>query len=291
MGRRTAQNQGNQPLSVQDMAVYLERQSSFEQIGAFGVTPLNVSMEEERPERLRGGQLTVAAFRAIGMQPVIGRGFREGDDQPGAAPVILLSDSVWRERYRGSVEAIGRSMRVNGTLRTIIGIMPPEFGFPFHEAAWIPLEIDPLVPRAADAPAFGLVGRLKRGVSVEQAQAQAASIASQLEAQFPQTNKGVGAVVLPFTEMAMGPQIYALLYTMLGAGIGVLLIACVNVSNLLAARAALRHREVAVRIALGAGRLRVVRQHLTEVLVLAALGGGVGVLFSIGAMRWFTTAV
>jgi ABC-type lipoprotein release transport system permease subunit len=96
---------------------------------------------------------------------------------------------------------------------------------------------------------------------------------------------------MPYAEMAIGPQLYALLYTMLGAGIGVLLIACVNVSNLLAARASLRHREVAVRIALGAGRLRVVRQHLTEVLVLATLGGGLGILFGVAGMRWFTRAI
>jgi predicted permease len=291
MGRRANQNQGQQPLSVPDIAVIQARQTSFEQLGAFGFSPLNVSSEDERPERLRGGQLTVAAYRALRVEPVLGRGFREGDDRPGAAPVILLSYDVWQERYRGSRDVVGATLRVNGAPRTVIGVMPANFGFPFREAAWVPLEIDPLTPRRSDAPSYGMVARLKPGVSVEQAHAQVASIASQLEAQFPQTNKGLGTLVMPFTEMAMGPQLYALLYTMLGAGIGVLLIACVNVSNLLAARAALRYREVAVRIALGAGRLRVIRQHLTEVLVLAAFGGGLGILFSVAGMRWFTSAV
>lgn len=290
-GARNLQNQGPQPVSVHDLAVFQERQTSFEVIGAYGFAPLNVAAKEERPERLRGGQLTVAAFRALGVQPVLGRGFRDGDDRTGATPVILLSHAVWRERYRGSPGAIGTNIRVNGTPREVIGVMPPQFGFPFREDAWIPLSLDPLATRRGEGPTYAVVGRLKKDVTLEAAQAQAAGIAAQLESQFPKTNKGLGALVLPFAQMAIGPQLYALLYTMLGAGIGVLLIACVNVSNLLAARASLRHREVAVRIALGAGRMRVIRQHLTEVLVLAALGGALGILFGVAGMRWFTRAI
>src|SRR5206468_5167404 len=127
--------------------------------------------------------------------------------------------------------------------------------------------------------------------SLAQARTQAAAIAGQLEKDFPQTNRGIGADVMPYAKTVLGPEIYALLYTMLGAGIGVLLIACVNVSNLLVARASLRRREVAVRMALGAGRDRVVRQHLTEVLVLAVVGGAIGILLSIVGMRWFTQAM
>jgi predicted permease len=288
---RNAQNQRNQPVSVHDLAVFQERQTSFEQIGAYGFTPLNVSAEGERPERLRGGQLTVAAFRALGVQPVLGRGFRDGDDRPGAAPVILLSHDVWRERYASSPNVIGTSLRANGTVHSVIGVMPEKFAFPFREVAWTPLTIDPLATRRGEGPNYPIVARLKPGVRLAEAHAQIASIASQLEAQFPQTNRGLGATVAPFAETALGPEIFALLYTMLGAGIGVLLIACVNVSNLLAARASLRHREVAVCIALGAGRMRIVRQHLTEVLVLATLGGGIGILLGVGGMRWFSRAI
>jgi putative ABC transport system permease protein len=291
MSRRATQDQGPQPLSVHDLAVIQERQTSFEQIGAYTFTPLNVSAEDERPERLRGAQLTAAAFRTLGVHPVLGRGFRDEDDRPGATPVILLGHSVWRERYRGSPGVIGTSIRVNGTPHSIIGVMPEGFGFPFREVGWVPLSIDPLATRRGEGPAYPIVARLKRDVTVAAAQAQVAGIASQLAAQFPQTNKGQGAAVMPYAQMAIGPELYALLYTMLGAGIGVLLIACVNVSNLLAARASLRHREVAVRIALGAGRLRVVRQHLTEVLVLATLGGGLGILLGMAGMRWFTRAL
>jgi len=118
-----------------------------------------------------------------------------------------------------------------------------------------------------------------------------ATIAAQLASDFPETNRGIGANVVPYAQTALGPEIYALLFTMLGAGIGVLLIACVNVSNLLVARASLRRREVAVRMALGAGHARVIRQHLTEVLVLAAAGGIIGVILSVFGMRWFTSAM
>ncbi len=156
---------------------------------------------------------------------------------------------------------------------------------------WVPLSIDPLAKPRGDGPSYFVIARLKPGVSVAQARSQAAAIASQLEQEFPATNRGVGADVMPYAKTIFGPEIYALLYTMLGAGIGVLLIACVNVSNLLVARASLRQREVAVRMALGAARSRVVRQHLTEVLVLAVIGGGIGILLSIFGMRWFTQAM
>ena len=285
---RTSQNQRRLPVSVQDLAVFRDRQTSFDQIGAYGFVALNVSAEDERPERLRASELTVAAFRALGVQPILGRGLRDGDDRAGAAPVILLGHDIWQERYRGSPDVIGAAIRANGTVRSIIGVMPEHFAFPFREVAWIPLSIDPLATRRGEGPSYPVVARLKQGVGPDEAQAQLASVASQLASQFPDSNRGLGASVLPYAETALGPELYALLYTMLGAGIGVLLIACVNVSNLLAARASLRQREVAVRIALGAGRLRVVRQHLTEVFVLATLGGGLGILFAVGGMRWFS---
>src|SRR5258706_201611 len=174
---------------------------------------------------------------------------------------------------------------------TVVGVMPDKFAFPIRESLWTPLALDPAATPRGQSPAYQVIARLKPGVNIAQAKVQAATIASQLEKEFPETNRGVGADVMPYAKTILGPEIYGLLYTMLGAGIGVLLIACVNVSNLLVARASLRRREVAVRIALGAARHRVVRQHLTEVLVLATLGAGVGVPLSIFGMRWFTDAL
>ena len=286
-----SQNQPRQPISVHDLVVWQERQTSFETMGAFGFAPMNLSTEEGRPERYRGGELTVAAFDTLGVQPILGRGFRAGDDRPGAEPVVLLGYALWRDRYGSSPALVGKTIRASGIHRTVIGIMPEIFAFPIQEALWIPLSIDPLATQRGQGPSTQVIARLKPGVSLEQAQAQARTISAQLEREFPSTNRGIGADVMPYARTVLGPEIYGLLYTMLGAGIGVLIIACVNVSNLLVARASLRRREVAVRMALGAGRSRVVRQHLTEVLVLATAGGAIGVLLSIFGMRWFTQAL
>ncbi len=224
-----AQNQPRQPISVHDIAVLQQRQTAFERIGAYWFAPINLATADGRPERFSGGALTVDAFDVLGVQPLIGRGLRSGDDRPGADPVVILGYDLWRDRYGSAGDIVGKPIRVNGTYRTVV--------------------------------------------------------------EFPETNRGTGADVMLYTQMILGPEIAGLLYTMLGAGIGVLLIACVNVSNLLVARASLRRREVAVRIALGAARLRVVRQHLIEVLVLALIGGGVGILLSVFGMQWFTSSL
>jgi predicted permease len=286
-----SQNQPRRPISSQDLAIWQERQTAFERLGAYGFAAMNLSTDEGRPERVRGGQLTVSAFDALGVQPILGRGFREGDDQPGADPVILLSHALWRDRYGSSPGIIGTTIRVNGMLRSVIGVMPEKFAFPILEVAWVPLTVDPLAHPPGQGPSYQAIARLKTDVSLRQAKAQAQSIAAQLESEFPATNRGIGADVIPYAETVLGPEVYGLLYTMLGAGIGVLLIACVNVSNLLVARASMRRREVAVRMALGAGRHRVLRQHLTEVLVLATAGGTIGILLSILGMRLFTQAL
>ena len=169
--------------------------------------------------------------------------------------------------------------------------MPATFAFPIRESLWVPLRVDPLATARGQGPRYPVVGLLKRGVSAAQATAQLTAIAAQLEREFPEGNRGLGAGALPYTETLFQPEIYAMLFTMLGAGIGVLLIACVNVSNLLVARASLRRREVAVRMALGAARGRIIRQHLTEVLVLACAGAVLGILLSVVGVRWFTATL
>ena len=286
-----SQNQPRRGISVHDLAVWQERQASFEKMGAFGFTALNLSDEEGRPERYSGGQLSVEAYEVLGVRPILGRGFIRGDDLPGAQPVVLLSYALWRDRYGSSAGLVGKTIRAGGVHRTVVGVMPEKFAFPIREALWVPLTLDPLATERGQGPTTQVIARLKEGVSLTQAQAQVRTIAAQLEREFPQTNSGIGADAVPYARNILGPEIYGLLYTMLGAGIGVLVIACVNVSNLLVARASLRRREVAVRMALGAGRGRVVRQHLTEVLVLAVAGGGLGIVLSVVAMGWFTRAL
>jgi putative ABC transport system permease protein len=291
VGTNPTQNQPRRPISVPDLAIWTERQTSFDKFGAYGFSAMNLSTEEGRPERFSGGLLTVAAFEAMGVQPLYGRGFRDGDDRIGGEPIVLLGYDLWRDRYGSSQDIIGKTIKTNGVPRTVVGVMPDKFAFPIRESLWTPLALDPAATPRGQSPAYQVIARLKPGVDIAQAKVQAATIASQLEKEFPETNRGVGADVMPYAKTILGPEIYGLLYTMLGAGIGVLLIACVNVSNLLVARASLRRREVAVRMALGASRHRVVRQHLTEVLVLATAGGAIGVLLSLFGMRWFTQAL
>jgi putative ABC transport system permease protein len=286
-----AQRQPRGPISVHDIAVWQERQTSFETFGAWNFSPINLATADGRPERFSGAQLSVGAFETLSVQPILGRGLREGDDRPGADPVILIGHDIWRDRYGSASNIVGQAIRANGSYRTVIGVMPPTFGFPIRESLWIPLSIDPLATTRGQGPSHQVIARLKPEVSIKQAKAQVAAIAGQLEREFPGTNGGIGADVTPHVMWVIGPEIYATLYTMLGAGIGVLLIACVNVSNLLAARASLRQREMAVRIALGAGRGRVVRQHLTEVVVLALVGGAIGIVLSVFGMRLFTDAL
>jgi putative ABC transport system permease protein len=291
VGTNPSQNQPQQPISVRDLVIWKARQTSFEKFGEYWFAPMNLSTEEGRPERFSGGLLTVAAFEALGVEPLIGRGFRQGDDRVGAEPVVLLGYNLWRDRFGSSRDVIGRTIRASGVQRTVIGVMPEKFAFPLREALWAPLAVDPDAKKRGDEPFYQVIARLKPDVGIAQAKAQATTIAAALETEFPETNRGRSADVVPYARTVLGPEIYRLLYTMLGAGVGVLLIACVNVSNLLVARASLRRREVAVRMALGAGRHRVIRQHLTEVLVLATAGGAIGIVLSILGMRWFVQAL
>ena len=286
-----AQGQPRLPIAVQDLAVYQARQTSFETMGPYAAGPYNLSVEAGRPERFQGGQLSLAAFNALGVQPILGRGFQEGDDKPGSANVVLLGHDLWRDRYGSAADIVGKTIRANGTHLTVIGVMPPKFAFPFREALWVPLRVDPLATPRVQGPRYPVIGLLKKGVSAGQATAQLTTVAAQLAREFPETNRGFGAGAMPYTESMLGPEIYAMLLTMLGAGIGVLLIACVNVSNLLVARASLRRREVAVRMALGAARGRIIRQLLTEVLVLSLAGAAIGILLSTAGMRWFTSSL
>ena len=291
VGTNVAQRVPRQPIAVQDVAALEERQTVFERMGEYAFAPTNLALEGGRPERFSGGQLTVAAFEALGVKPLVGRGFEAGDDRPGADPVMLLGYELWRDRFGGAADVIGKSIRADGTFRTVVGVMPERFGFPVREVLWTPLRVAPASAPRGQGPTYFVIAKLKPGVAMAEARAQCGAIAAQLERDFPQTNRGIGADVMPYAKTILGPEIYGLLYTMLGAGIGVLLIACVNVSNLLVARASLRRREVAVRMALGAARGQVVRQHLTEVFVLAAAGGAIGILMSVFGMRWFTQAM
>ncbi len=262
-------------VSIHDYLDWREQQTSVEHLAAFYEGTVNVRWAD-RPERFDGAFITANGFASLGVQPALGRGFREDEDQPGAPARIILSHHVWQERFEGDPVAIGQVVQVNGEQAEIIGVMPEGFLFPNRQDVWIPLRMNALELERGAGTGLEVYGKLREGVSVDQAMVEFTGIASRLAAAYPESNEGVGAVMKPFHEEYIGDEAAALLYTMLGIVSLVLLIACVNVANLLLARAAMRTKEVGIRTAMGANRWRVVSQMVAEALALAMVGGVLG---------------
>ena len=272
-------------LSVHEVVDWQEQQTTLQGLAAVNMATVNLAGSEGRPERHTATFSTANLFDVLRVQPVLGRTFREGDDRHGAEPVIILGYDVWQDRYGGAPDIIGQTVRANGITRTIIGVAPEGFRFPDREELWIPVVMDPNAHERGAGPNYIGVGRLRDGVSLDESRAEFATLARRLEQEYPETYEGIGAAVMRFPEL-IDPQLGNMLYTMLGAVIGVLLIACANVANLLLARASVRTREVAVRTALGAGRGRIISQFMTELLILSTIGGVLGYVLGQGGLAW-----
>ena len=276
---RPSENQLSLEVPIHDYTDWRAQQKSLEDLAAFYVGTVNVRGSEGKPERFSGAFITANAFPLLRVQPVLGRTFREDENTPDAPLVLLLSHGAWRNHFGGGAGIVGQAVHVNGEVATIIGVMPEGFAFPIREEVWVPLRMDPLrIDRNQPGLTLEVFGRLRDGVSRDGAAAELAAIAQRLEQEYPETNRGITTVLKPYTDEFIGDEAATTLYAMLGAVFGVLLIACANVANLLLARAAARSKEIAVRTALGASRLRVMVQLLTESLVLAV----VGALFGLG---------
>ncbi|MGH9695461.1 MAG: ABC transporter permease, partial [Bryobacteraceae bacterium] len=248
---------GNIP-SAQDYEDLRAAQKSFSQMAAYlSGSTINVTYHGQ-PQRYTGAYVTEDFFKIIDVAPVIGRNFTAGDDKPGAEKVTLLSDEIWRRDFDANPKIVGESIRINGKAATVIGVMPPGFKFPQAEQLWVPLYNEfPLKPRG-DASSVGVqvIGRLRSGVSIDQANAEYIALAKRLAKDNPKTNgQLVSANAQPLLNAFTGPQLRQTVYAMLAAVLLVLVIACVNVMNMQFGRAALRAKELAIRGALGAGRL------------------------------------
>jgi putative ABC transport system permease protein len=255
-----------------------EQSNSFEAIA--GIEPFGFSMAGDgEPERFTAWLVTSGFFQVAGTEPLLGRTFNSEDYVPGNHRVVVLAHSMWQRRFGGDTSVIGRQINLNGQPYVVVGVMAPEFQLPPDREIWAPAIIGENHRQNRGANYWEVVARLKPGVTVAQAQEEMNGIAARLAVQYPDTNGGMGTNVVPLFEQITG-QIRSALWV-LGAAVGfVLLIACVNVANLLLVRGAERQREFAIRRALGAERLRLLRQTLTESLLLVVAGGVTGVLLA-----------
>jgi putative ABC transport system permease protein len=239
----------------------------------------NLESPDGATETLKTTLTTANLFTLLGVAPVLGRNMTPADDEPNASKVMLISDRLWRKTFGGDPAVIGREVRLDGGSRTIVGVMPAGFRFPSQTDLWVPMAS--VFERNNDRSwrADQAIGRLKPGVGVREAQAEMSLIAERLARQYPDTNKDIGAAVIPLRDHWTGGVRFSLLLLLAGCG-GVLLIACANVSQLLLARATTRERELAVRAALGASRWRLARQVLIESALLAFIGSVAGALMA-----------
>jgi len=273
-------------VSYPDFRDYRAQSSTFEALEAATGEGAILSERGNPPQSYNMDRVSSGIFKMLHMPPILGRGFLPSDDKPGAAPVVLLGYGVWKDRYGGSPDVAGRVVNVNGKPATIVGVMPEGFKFPNNQDLWMPL-----VPTAELAKrsnrSLQIFGILKRGATITQAGAELESIAHRLAAEYPDSDKNIGALVQTFQERYNGGPIKLVFLLMLAAVGCVLLIACANVANMMLSRVLGRQREISIRVAIGASRWQVIRQLLIESMVLSVLGGVIGLGLSALGVHWF----
>jgi putative ABC transport system permease protein len=268
---------------VADFKAWRDQAKAFEQIAAYRTDDADLTGNGE-PERLTAGTVSASLFTTLGVAPAVGRDFTPEDDTDGSAPTVILSDGLWRRRFGGDPQVIGKAITLRGQSLTVIGIMPPEFRFPGEADLWAPLA--PILKRQlSQQPSMSrlnVLARLKPGVTLETAKAELSVILDRQRQDSPRLYSLVQEVrVVKLSEKFIG-DVRRPLLVMFGAVAFVLLIACTNVANLLLARSTARRKEMAIRAAVGAGRLRLTQQLLTESLLLSTTGGVAGLL----AAKW-----
>jgi predicted permease len=270
-----------------DFIDWRESARSFSRLALFTFSSLNVSEQGRPAEQYNGTYGSANLFELIGQRPQLGRDFSAADDLPSAEPAVILSDSVWKGRYAADRSVLGRTIKINDRVCTIVGVMPPEMKFPYNNDMWLPFGLLPPPFQQAKRSVRNLqaIGRLAAGSTLRQARSEIETIAARLAHDHADTNKDFRASVVTYNDRVANPQIKLIVFSLLGAVGFVLLIACANVANLLLARSARRAREIAVRISLGASRWRIVRQLLVESLMLSMGSGVIGFGLGVAGIR------
>lgn len=283
-GRRAA-------FSHADFEDWRAQSRAFAHVAALTTVTMTISDDRALPEQAFGARITADAFAVFGQRPLLGRTFTTGDERKDAEPVAIVAHHVWRNRFQEDPAILGATLRVNGSPATIVGVMPPGIRFPGNAEVWLPW-----IPSAEQAKRSNrsllVFARLKPDASLREARTEAATIAERLIAAYPEDTKGFStAIVQSVPDRFVGASARTMFLAMMAAVCFVLLIACANAANLLLARSAFRTREVALRMALGATRLAIVRQVLVESLVLAGAGAALGLALAYGGVRLFDAAV
>src|SRR6266850_2354037 len=283
-GTRNRSTQGS--VGPTDFLDYRSQNKTFEQFAASGsmILPMNLTGSGE-PERLNASIITGNYFDTFGVRPALGRGFSLENEKTGQDHVTVLSHAFWQTRFGGDPNIVNKTINLDGKAYEVLGVMPAEVVLPQPAQLWVPInfDADPEM-KMRNARFLRGIGRLKEGVTLDQAQTDTDLIAAQLEQQYPDSNTGWSLRLIPLREILVGGS-RTMLFILFGAVGFVLLIACANVANLLLVRAAARQKEIAMRTALGASRLRIIRQMITESLLLAIFGGALGALLAVAGVK------
>src|SRR5205814_3732159 len=248
---------------------------------------------QDGSERVRESYASSSLFRLLRVEPQLGRGFLAGEDREKGPQTAVISHRLWQERFGGNPEAVGQSLTVDTYGRrtySIVGVMPPGFQFPDDTELWLPAGWNGLPQNRRGGHWLNVLARLKSGVTLARAKAEMNAIQARVAQQNPGAGVASEVSVVPLLQQTVGRNMRTALLVLWGVVVGVLLIACANVANLMLARAATRQKEIALRLAMGAGRWRVMRQLLVESVALAAIGGAIGVFLGCWGLQLFVAA-